>query len=73
MNLLNKDPYFIIPAKTQEITFLVFKKMEKKGKSLKCAIIVVYNWLNTLTLLRNEIDSLSKSEVRGQSPLQRRL
>ena len=37
---------------------------KKNKKETKSTNIVVYNWLKTLNLISNEIDSLAKSELK---------
>ena len=42
-----------------------YKRTETKHKSLKNALIVVYNWLKILNLIPKDFDSLSKNELKS--------
>ena len=61
---LNEDPNtYITRRKMKKLLPSLYERTNKKQKSLKNKLIVVYNWIKTLNSILDNMDSVSKNEL----------
>ena len=68
-NVLDLNEYpttYITRRKMKNLLPSLYKGTKRKQKSLKNELLVVYNWLKRLNLLLDNIDTLTKTELKSK-------